>query len=696
LSENTSNPLLAYGALPAFDRVAPEHIEPAMQTLLESLHAELEVLESDAKPTWSGVVAPLERMGDRLGFTWGVVGHLMGVKNSDALRDAYEAVQPEVIGFALRQGQSRALYDAYKAIREGAGWRELDSAQQRVIESLMREAEHAGVALDAAARERFNAIQQELAQLSTSFSNHVLDATNSWSITLRDPEEMDGTPESLRALSAQVAAEAGETGATAETGPWRITLDYPSFGPFMENATRRDLREKLYRAFVTRASSGELDNAPIIERILGLRRETAELLGYTSYADLSLSSKMAPSVDQVQSLLEDLREASWDAAVEDLDALKTFASEHGLEADFMNWDVAFYAERLREAKFDYSEETLRPYFPMPRVLTGLFSLAERLFGVKISAVDGDAPVWHPDVRYFAVKDEKGAPLAHFYLDPYSRPGEKRGGAWMDECVARSADLAPEGEAVRLPVAYLVCNGTPPVGDAPSLMSFDEVTTLFHEFGHGLQHMLTRVDRVMASGIRNIEWDAVELPSQFMENWCYQRETVSEISAHVETGEPLPDALFDKLDAARTFRAGSDMLRQLYFACTDLALHGQGEGAGQAASAFDIQREVASKTSVLAPIPEDRFLCSFGHIFAGGYAAGYYGYKWAEVLSADAFAAFEEADLSDARAVAETGRRFRETVLALGGSQPPMDVFEAFRGRAPSPDALLRHSGLTAE
>jgi oligopeptidase A len=589
------------------------------------------------------------------------------VRNSDALRAAYEAVQPDVVAFGLRQGQSRPIYEAVVALREGEAFARLDPAQQRIVESLEREARHAGVALEGAERKRFNAIQQELAQHSTDFSNHVLDATKAFSLTLREPEQMAGTPRSLRELAAQAAREAGETEADAERGPWRITLDAPSLIPFLEHARDRGLREQLYRAYVTRASSGELDNAPLIERILALRREAAALLGYPSYAALSLASKMAPDVDEVLELLEALRVAAYPAAVTDLEDLRAQARASGApEADsLMHWDIAYWAERLRESRFAYSEEELRPYFPLPVVLDGLFGLAERLFAVRIEPADGEAPVWHPHVRFFRVRDESGAPVASFYLDPYSRPGEKRGGAWMDECVARSRRLAAEGETVRLPVAHLVCNQTPPVGDRPAMMSFDEVTTLFHEFGHGLQHMLTQVDEVLASGIRNVEWDAVELPSQFMENWCYDRDTVRRISRHVDTGEPLPDALYEKIEAARTFRAGSDMLRQLYFGLTDLALHtGYVPGAGR--TAFDVQREVSEQTTVIPPLPEDRFLCSFGHIFAGGYAAGYYSYKWAEVLSADAFGAFEEAGLDDEEAVRATGRRFRETVLAEAG------------------------------
>jgi oligopeptidase A len=682
------NPLLGPVGLPAFDRIRPEHVVPAVTALLAELEAELAELETRAEPSWAGLIEPLERIQDRLHWTWGTVGHLMGVRDSKALREAHDAVQADVVRFGLRLGQSRALYDALQSLREGATWRELDAAQQRIVESLLRDMKHAGVGLEGAARERFNGIQEELAERSTAFGNHVLDATKAFALTLRDPDEVEGLPPSLLDRAAQSAREAGEADG------WRITLEHSSFLPFMQHSRRRALREQLYRAHVTRASHGELDNAPLIERILSLRREEAELLGYPDYAALSLASKMAPDVASVEALLEELRRASYDAALRDRDELVSFAREQGAAeaAALQLWDVAFWSERLRESRFAYSDEELRPYFPLPRVLEGLFSLAERLFGVRIQAADGEAPVWHADVRFFRVRDEAGAELAAFYIDPYSRPSEKRGGAWMDECLGRSRTLAPPGAETRLPVAYLVCNQAPPVAGRPSTMSFEEVKTLFHEFGHGLQHMLTRVDYGLAAGIRNVEWDAVELPSQFMENWCYHRPTLREISSHVESGEPLPDALFEKLLAARTFRAGSDMLRQLYFASTDLALHHDYRPGGRE-TAFDVQRRVAARTTVIPPLPEDRFLCSFSHIFGGGYAAGYYSYKWAEVLSADAFAAFEESGLGDEGRLAATGRRFRDTILALGGSLHPGEVFRRFRGREPRPDALLRHAGL---
>jgi oligopeptidase A len=691
----SANPLLDSSALPRFDAIAPEHVEPGIRSLVAELGAGFDRLEAEVTPTWEGAIEPLERLQDRLGFSWGVVGHLMGVRNAEALRAAHAAVQPTVVELGLRWAQSRPIFDALQKLASSPTFARLDAAQQRIVSVQLRDARLSGVALEGEARERFNAIQLELANLSTQFSNHVLDATKAFSLWLRSPDEIEGLPESARALAAQAARDAGEAGATAEQGPWRLTLDAPSLVPALQHLRRRDLREHIYRASIARASSGETDNAPLISRILRLRREQARLLGFATFAELSLATKMAPGVAAVESLQEKLREASYAIAERELAELRAFARAHGETNVLMNWDIPFWAERLREERYAYSEEELRPYFPLPRVLEGLFGLAERLFGVRIRAADGEVPVWHPDARFFRVSDASGAPLAAFYLDPYSRPAEKRGGAWMDECVGRSRLFRDASGAERLPVAYLVCNQTPPVGDVPSLMTFAEVETLFHEFGHGLQHMLTRVEHGLAAGIRNVEWDAVELPSQFMENWCYHRATLLGFARHWQSGEPLPDALYAKLCAARTFRAASMMLRQLHFGVTDLELHHRFDPEGSE-SPFDVERRVAERTTVLPPLPEDRFLCSFSHIFAGGYAAGYYSYKWAEVLSADAFAAFEEAGLDDAAALAATGRRFRETVLALGGSRPAMQVFESFRGRAPDTAALLRHNGLGPE
>lgn len=685
-----TNPLLIGQGLPPFDDIRPEHIVPGIEQLLTDLTTELERLEANVKPAWEGLVEPLTQIEERLSWSWSIISHLMGVKNSPELREAYETVQSGLVQFANRLGQSKPAYEAFKQIRDSDQWSGLASAQKRIVEAAIRDAELSGVGLEGAAKEQFNQIQQELAELSTKFSNHVLDATKAFRLTLTTPDEIAGLPQSLLGLAAQAAKADEHANATADQGPWIITLDYPSYVPFLQHSRRRDLREKVYRAFITRAASGDLDNQPIIERTLVLRQQVAELLGYDTYAELSIARKMAPSVAAVEQLMEELRSASYAAATRELEELTGFARDRGFESDLKQWDVPFWSERMREEHYGLNDEELRPYFPLPQVLEGLFTLAGRLFGVSITAADGEAPVWHPDVRYFQVTGEDGAAIAHFYLDPYSRPAEKRGGAWMDDCVNRGT---VNGQ-VRLPVAYLVCNQSPPVDGKPSLMNFREVETLFHEFGHGLQHMLTTVDYTGAAGISNVEWDAVELPSQFMENWCYYRETLLKLARHYETGEPLPEDLFQKILAARNFMTGNAILRQVNFGWLDMELHHRYQSGGDE-TIWDVRDRLSKKTAVLQPLPEDAFLCAFGHIFAGGYAAGYYSYFWAEVLSADAFAAFEEAGLEDETAITETGRRFRDTVLSLGGSQHPMEVFVSFRGREPSTQALLRHRGLAS-
>lgn len=684
------NPLLIGQGLPPFNEIRPEHIKPGIEQLLAHLAADLERLEANVEPTWEGLVEPLTEIEERLNWSWSIIGHLMGVRNSPELREAYESVQPGLVQFANRLGQSKPVYEAFKHIRDSAQWPNLAPAQKRIVEAAIRDAELSGVGLEGEAKERFNQIQQELAELSTKFSNHVLDATKAFRLTLTTADEIAGLPQSLLALAAQAAKEDGHAAATAANGPWVITLDYPSYIPFLQHSRRRDLREKVYRAFITRAASGELDNQPIIERTLELRQQVAELLGYSTYAELSIARKMAPSVAAVEQLMEELRRASYEAATRELEELAAFARDRGFDDEIKQWDVPFWSERMREEQYGLNDEELRPYFPLPQVLDGLFTLAQRLFGVTITAADGEAPVWHPDVRYFQVAGEDGEAIAHFYLDPYSRPAEKRGGAWMDDCINRGK----VNNQVRLPVAYLVCNQSPPVDGKPSLMNFREVETLFHEFGHGLQHMLTTVDYSGAAGINNVEWDAVELPSQFMENWCYHRETLLKLARHYETGEPLPEDLFQKILAARNFMTGNAILRQVNFGWLDIELHHRYQPGGKE-TIWDVRDRLAENTTVLKPLPEDAFLCAFGHIFAGGYAAGYYSYFWAEVLSADAFAAFEEAGLEDDSAITETGRRFRDTVLSLGGSQHPMEVFVAFRGREPSTQALLRHRGLAS-
>jgi oligopeptidase A len=684
----TDNPLLIGKGLPPFAQITADLVVPAMTHLLAELDEQLTKLEATVTPSWSGLVEPLTAIEEKLNWSWGVVGHLMSVKNSPELRDAYEKVQPEVVKFANKLSQSHAIYQAFKTLRGSSDWEQLESAQQRIVEAALRDAELSGVALEGEKRDRFNEIQLELAELSTKFSNNVLDATKAFKLKLTTADEVKGLPPSALSLAAQTARMEGEENATAEEGPWIITLDYPSYVPFMKYSENSQLREQLYRAFISRAADGELDNNLLIDRILELRKEKAALLGFNNYAELSLARKMADGVEAVENLLEELRIVSYDAAVKELEELKTYAKN----SDLKPWDLTYWAEKQKEAKFAFNEEELRPYFSLEKVLEGLFALAKRIFGVTIIAADGQAPVWHEDVRYFQIAKENEEVIAYFYLDPYSRPAEKRGGAWMNDCIGR-AKLVENGQVInRLPVAYLICNQSPPVEDKPSLMTFGEVQTLFHEFGHGLQHMLTNVDYPGAAGINNVEWDAVELPSQFMENWCYDRATLLGMAKHYKTGETLPEEYYEKLLAARNYMSGSAMLRQLHFSLLDLELH-SGYQPGGEETPQQVRDRLATTTTVIPPLPEDAFLCSFGHIFAGGYAAGYYSYKWAEVLSADAFAAFEEAGLEDENAIAQVGQHFRDTVLSLGGSLHPMEVFKTFRGREPQTEPLLRHSGL---
>lgn len=688
-----SNPLLCDFDFPPFDSVKPEHVRPGIRALLKQLENELDELEKNVEPKWEKLVDPLEKLFDKLSVVWGMVNHLKSVKDCAELRSAIEEVQPEKVKFELRLGQSKPLYNAFKAIQESSDWSNLSEARKRIVENQIKEAVLSGVSLEDDKRDQFNKIQQELQRLSQKFEENVLDATKKFEKLVTDKKEIEGLPATALGLAAQTAVSKGHENATAENGPWIITLDAPSYMAVMQHARNRSLREEVYRAYVSRASSGDLDNSEIINQTLKLRLEKAKLLGYSNFAEVSMAMKMA-TVDKAEELLEKLRAASWNPAVQDLEDVRSFCKQQGAaEADNLtHWDISFWSERLRESKYDINEEELRPYFSLPKVMDGLFSLAKKLFGIDIEPANGLAPVWNKDVGFYCVKDSSGSPISYFYFDPYSRPAEKRGGAWMDEVFSRSRVLSRNGSSVRLPVAHMVCNQTPPVGDKPSLMTFREVETVFHEFGHALQHMLTRQDEGLVAGIRGIEWDAVELPSQFMENWCYHRDTLMGIAKHYESGETLPEDVYKKLLAARTFRAGSMSLRQLRFASLDLELHTRYIPGGSE-SIYDVDQRISQKTQVIPPLPEDRFLCSFSHIFAGGYAAGYYSYKWAEVLSADAFSAFEDAGLDDDQAVINTGRRFRETILALGGGKAPLEVFVEFRGREPSPEPLLRHNGL---
>lgn len=689
------NPLLKDFDFPPFDCVKADHVRPGVRALLKKVEDELVQLETSLEPSWPKLVEPLEKLVDRLQVVWGAVNHLKAVKDTPELRTAIEEIQPEKVKFELKLGQSKPIYNAFKAIKESPDWDKLSDARKRIVESQIKEAVLNGVSLEDDKRDQFNKIEQELVKLSEKFGEHVLDATKKFEKLISEKKDIEGLPGTALGLGAQTAVSKGHENATAEDGPWVITLDAPSFMSVMQHAKNRTLRKEVYLAYITRASSGELDNTGIIDQILKLRLEKAKLLGYNNYAEVSMATKMA-TVSKAEELLEKIRAASWDAAVKDMEELKQFAKDQGASEadDLTHWDTTFWSERLRESKYEINEEELRPYFSLPKVMDGLFNLAKMLFGVTVESADGLAPVWNNDVRFYCVKDSSGSPIAYFYFDPYSRPSEKRGGAWMDEVVARSRVLSRDGASARLPVAHMVCNQMPPVGDKPSLMTFREVETVFHEFGHALQHMLTKQDEGLVAGIRGIEWDAVELPSQFMENWCYHRDTLMSIAKHYETGETLPEDIYLKLLAARTFRAGSQSLRQIRFASLDLELHTKYVPGGSE-SIYDVDQRVSQKTQVIPPLPEDRFLCGFSHIFAGGYAAGYYSYKWAEVLSADAFSAFEDAGLNDIKAVKETGQKFRETILALGGGKAPLDVFVDFRGREPSPEPLLRHNGLLA-
>ncbi len=687
-----NNPLLNWDDLPPFDRIETDHIEPGIRILLEDCEQAVARLEATTPRTWRELMDPLERIEDDLGRIWGIVSHLHGVKNSPELRKVYDPLLAEVVKFGNRLGQSKPLYQAYCALRDSGEARDFEPAQQRILESAIREAELNGVGLDDADRDRYNEISQRLAELSTKFSNNVLDATKAFKIKLKEAEEIEGLPDTLLELAADTARQEGHEEATATDGPWVLTLDYPSFMPFMQHSKRRDLRERMYRAFISKASDGQWDNRDVAREIIALRIDKCRLLGFDTFAALSLSRKMAPDAGSVRRLLDELRAAGRGAAEGDMEALKALAGVDG-DDELRHWDVPYWAERLREARYDLKDEELRPYFPLPRVLNGLFELTERLFGVRLEEATGQSPVWHEDVQFFRVFDDRGEPMAAFYLDPYSRPAEKQGGAWMDTLVGRSAVMASTGKAARLPVAYMICNQGKPVGGKPSLMTFREVETLFHEFGHALQHMLTTIDYGMASGISNVEWDAVEIASQFMENWCYDRGTLKGLARHYETDEPLPDEIIDRLLGARTFREGSNTLRQVNFGLLDMELHERFDPAGTE-TILDVQRRIDAETLVLPSLEEDRFFCSFSHIFAGGYAAGYYSYKWSEVLSADAFSAFEDAGLENEEEMRRLGRRFRDTILALGGSRHPMDVFRDFRGREPTTEALLRQGGLS--
>ncbi|MBL4847614.1 MAG: M3 family metallopeptidase [Planctomycetes bacterium] len=676
----SDNPLLFTAGTPRFETIRPEHVEPAVRQRIEEYKATLEdVLASGGPYTWDNLVEPLDRVDENLSRAWGPVSHLNGVMNSDELRAAYEATQPLITEFVATLGQDARLF---KATQEVAVTKEIDEVQKRILELRIRDFRLAGVELDDEKKDRYREIQVELSQVGTTFMNNVLDVTKAYRLVIEDAADLEGLPDSLLTMArGQAEQDAAKDEEEAPEGRHTITLQAPFVIPFLQFQPKRALREELYKAFCTRATEGEHDNGPLIDRTLELRAELAKLLGMESYAHLSVETKMARSPGEVMAFLADIGQRAKDFGLRDVNDLREVARRDGVE-EFQAFDSAYYREKLREERYSFSDEEVRQYFKLPKVLAGLFATIERIYGLKLSEVDAkeaDVDKWHDDVRVVRVEDADGV-RGHMLLDLFAREG-KRQGAWMDVCVDRRRVSADE---VQAPVAYLVCNFTAPSAGAPSLLRHREVVTLFHECGHALHHVLTKVDYRACAGINEVPWDGVELPSQFHENWVWQRESLAELSEHVETGEPLPDALLDKMLAAKNFQRAADMLRQLTFGTFDLELHSGASGSVQ--ETIDAVRE---RISPLQPPAYNRFQNAFGHIFAGGYAAGYYSYMWADVLASDAFSRFEEEGLFSP----EAGAAFRENILERGGSAELMDLYVAFRGREPNTDALLRHSGL---
>ena len=671
-----ANPLLTDAALPLFKSIEPAHAEPAIRELLDSNHRQLQALLASGASGWNGIVAPLERMHHRLAQAWSPVGHLNGVMNSDELRAAYNACLPLLTAYHTELGQNAELCAAYQRVLDDEGSL-LQPEQRKLVENALRDFRLAGVALPADRKDRYRAAMERLAVAQSKFDENVLDATNAWSRHVIDPVELEGLPATV--IDRALAAARG-----ADKAGWLFSLDAPNYQAVMTHAANESLRRDFYTAWVTRASdagphAGQWDNTALMAEILQLRHEAAQLVGYASFAEYSLATKMAHETGEVLDFLRKLARVSRPAAQREFSELEAFAGR-ALNA----WDVAFYSERLKRDRLQVSEEELRPYFPLPRVLAGLFTVASRLYGIRIVA-RAEAETYHPDVRFFEIRERDGSPRGGFFLDLYARP-RKRGGAWMDECVGRMR----LGQSSALPVAYLVCNFTPPAGGKPTLLTHYEVLTLFHEFGHGLHHMLTRVDYPSVGGINGVPWDAVELPSQFMENFAWREEVLPLISAHVDTGEPLPVETLRKLQATRTFQAGMQTVRQLEFGLFDFRLHAEYSPQHPARIAETLA-EVREEVAVVKAPSFNRFPHSFQHVFSGGYAAGYYSYKWAEVLSADAFGAFEEKGVFDVA----TARRFLRAILERGGSRDAMEAFVEFRGRKPEIEPLLRQMGLAA-
>ena len=679
-----SNPLLEMTGLPPFSKIKPKDVEPAIDSLLKQNREQLQHLLSDtAQYSWDNLIQPLEEMDDRLDRVWSPVSHMNSVVNSDELREAYNACLPKLSDYGTELGQNEQLYRAYKNIADSSEYEQLDAAQKKIIDNALRDFHLSGVDLPADKKQRYKEIQQRLSSLTTRFEENLLDATHAWHKQITDESQLAGLPESARAMARQAAGDKQLDG-------WVFTLDFPSYYAIMSYADDRDLRSEMHEAYVTRASNqgpnaGQWDNSEVMEEILALRHELAGLLGFANYAERSLATKMAESPDQVLSFLHDLARRVKPVAEQDLEELAVFAREQHRLDKLEPWDIAYYSEKLRQYKYAISQEDLKPYFPESRVIPGMFEVVKRLYGIEITETD-DVDTWHPNVRFYEIRDVQNNLRGQFYLDLYAR-AKKRGGAWMDDCRGR---LRHHNGDLQTPVAYLTCNLTPPIGDDPALFTHDEVITLFHEFGHGLHHMLTQVDHIGVSGINGVAWDAVELPSQFMENWCWERDALDIITGHYQTGEPLPEDLYLKMYAAKNFQAGLRMVRQLEFSLFDFRLHLEYDPV-QGGRIQQILDQVRDEVTVVKPAPYNRFQHGFAHIFAGGYAAGYYSYMWAEVLSADAFSLFEENGIFDR----PTGTRFLNSVLEQGGTREPMELFVSFRGREPEIDALLRHNGIAA-
>ncbi|MDR3481047.1 MAG: M3 family metallopeptidase [Burkholderiaceae bacterium] len=684
-----SNPLLDFTDLPRFDAIKPEHVTPAVDALLAQNRAVVAQLEADATPAnWDDFVEPLENVTEKLGRAWGIVGHLNAVVDTPELRASYNENQPKITEFWTELGQNLALFEKYKGLKASADYPSLSAARKKIVENALRDFRLGGAELPQAQKKRFAEIQEAQATLGTKFSENVLDATNDYALLVDSEAELSGLPDDAKQAARHAAEKDGKPG-------YKFTLHFPSFFPILQYADSRSLRETVYRANVTKASElgvkPEWDNTQIIVDLLKLRDEEAKLLGYSNFAEVSLVSKMAETPAQVITFMEDLAKRARPYGEKDLAELRTFAKEK-LGIDRLEaWDVTYASEKLREQRYAFSEQEVKQYFPEPIVIAGLFRVIQTLYAVQIKP--DTATVWHPDVKFFRIEKD-GELIGQFYLDLYARSG-KRGGAWMDDARGRR-QLA---HGIQTPVAYLTCNFTEPAivdGKTRSaLFTHDEVITLFHEFGHGLHHMLTQVDELAVSGISGVEWDAVELPSQFMENFCWEWDVLQHMTSHADSGEPLPRALFDKMVAAKNFQSGLQTLRQVEFALFDMHLHYDFVPGG-AHSTQQLIDQVRAQVAVIPAPAFNRFQHSFSHIFAGGYAAGYYSYKWAEVLSADAYSAFEEAGAASGNSLStEIGKKFQQEILAVGGSRPALESFKAFRGREPSIDALLRHSGMAS-